>query len=132
MTKIVYEPDRLRLRMEGHAGAGAEGEDLVCAALSMLGMTLERRVTELAEHGFPVVTLTEDLELTALAVAGSGRVVYAHDAVTYDEYPTTVRMAARQLSRWCFGQAECMRGYAHRLFGSFFRRGYLQPGGICL
>ena len=84
----------------------------------------------LAEHGFPVVTLTEDLELTALAVAGSGRVVYAHDAVTYDEYPTTIRMAARQLSRWCFGQAECMRGYAHRLFGSFFRRGSLS--GFCM
>ena len=56
MTKIVYEPARLLLRMEGHAGAGAEGEDLVCAALSMLGMTLERRVTELAEHCFPSVS----------------------------------------------------------------------------
>ena len=84
----------------------------------------------LSEHGFPIVTMTEDLELTALAVAGSGRVVYAHDAVTYDEYPTTIRMAARQLSRWCFGQAECMRGYAHRLFGSFFRRGSLS--GFCM
>ncbi len=84
----------------------------------------------LAEHGFPIVTMTEDLELTALAVAGSGRVVYAHDAVTYDEYPTTIRMAARQLSRWCFGQAECMRGYAHRLFGSFFKRGSLS--GFCM
>ena len=84
----------------------------------------------LCEHGFPIVTMTEDLELTALAVSGSGRVVYAHDAVTYDEYPTTIRMATRQLSRWCFGQAECMRGYAHRLFGSFFRRGSLS--GFCM
>ncbi len=56
MTKIVYEPARLLLRMEGHAGAGTEGEDLVCAALSMLAMTLERRVTELAEHCFPSVS----------------------------------------------------------------------------
>ena len=33
MTEIVYEPAELRLRMEGHAGAGAYGEDPVCAAL---------------------------------------------------------------------------------------------------
>ena len=56
MTKIVYEPDRLRLRMEGHAGAGAYGEDPVCAALSMLSMTLERRITELAERCFPAIS----------------------------------------------------------------------------
>ena len=56
MTKIVYEPARLLLRMEGHAGAAGQGEDLICAALSMLGMTLERRVTELAEHCFPSVS----------------------------------------------------------------------------
>ena len=56
MTRIVYEPAELRLRMEGHAGAGAYGEDPVCAALSMLSMTLERRVTELAEHCFPAIS----------------------------------------------------------------------------
>ena len=56
MTRIVYEPARLLLRMEGHAGAAGPGEDLICAALSMLGMTLERRVTELAEHCFPSVS----------------------------------------------------------------------------
>ena len=56
MTRIVYEPAELRLTMEGHAGAGAYGEDPVCAALSMLSMTLERRVTELAEHCFPAIS----------------------------------------------------------------------------
>ena len=56
MTRIVYEPAELRLRMEGHAGAGAYGEDPVCAALSMLSMTLERRLSELAEHCFPAIS----------------------------------------------------------------------------
>ena len=107
-----------------HALSSAGGS----CALNGTGWMIRREWLE--AHGFPIVTMTEDLELTALAVAGSGRVVYAHDAVTYDEYPTTLRMAARQLSRWCFGQAECMRGYAHRLFGSFFRRGSLS--GFCM
>ena len=56
MTRIVYDPAGLRLEMEGHAGAGIRGQDPVCAALSMLGMTLERRATELAEHCYPAVS----------------------------------------------------------------------------
>ena len=56
MTRIVYAPAELRLQMEGHAGAGLYGEDPVCAALSMLGMTLEKRVLELAESCFPTLS----------------------------------------------------------------------------
>ena len=56
MTNIVYAPAELSLRMEGHAGAGSYGEDPVCAALSMLGMTLERRMAELAESCFPAIS----------------------------------------------------------------------------
>ena len=55
MTRIVYEPAEQRLRMEGHAKAGLYGEDPVCAALSMLSMTLERRMTERAGQCFPTV-----------------------------------------------------------------------------
>ena len=56
MTRLVYAPAELRLEMEGHAGAGVYGEDPVCAALSMLGMTLEKRVSELAETCFPTLS----------------------------------------------------------------------------
>ncbi|MCR5577219.1 MAG: ribosomal-processing cysteine protease Prp [Oscillospiraceae bacterium] len=56
MTRIVYDPAQLRLEMEGHAGAGVYGQDPVCAALSMLGMTLEKRVSELAESCFPTLS----------------------------------------------------------------------------
>lgn len=56
MTRIVYDPAALRLEMEGHAGAGMYGQDPVCAALSMLAMTLERRVTELAESVYPTLS----------------------------------------------------------------------------
>ena len=44
MTRVCYDRAGLLLRMEGHAQAGPEGQDLVCAALSMLMMALERRI----------------------------------------------------------------------------------------
>lgn len=42
MTKIIYRPDDLDLVVEGHAGKAKKGEDLVCAAVSTLTMTLEQ------------------------------------------------------------------------------------------
>ena len=55
MTGIRYDREALRLEMEGHAGAGEKGADLTCAALSMLMMTLERRMQERAEMTMPAV-----------------------------------------------------------------------------
>ena len=56
MTRICYDRAGLLLRMEGHAQAGPEGQDLVCAALSMLMMALERRMQERAEAALPVIS----------------------------------------------------------------------------
>lgn len=55
MTRVRYDRAGLRLEMEGHAGAGAKGTDTVCAALSMLMMTLEARCLERAEQTLPVL-----------------------------------------------------------------------------
>ena len=40
MTKILFEPEALHLRIEGHAGSAEKGEDIVCAGVSALGYTL--------------------------------------------------------------------------------------------
>ncbi|MBQ6398248.1 MAG: ribosomal-processing cysteine protease Prp [Oscillospiraceae bacterium] len=40
MTRVLYEPNKLHLRIEGHAGSAPKGEDLVCAGVSALGFTL--------------------------------------------------------------------------------------------
>ena len=56
MTRILYEPEALRLSMQGHAGAGPKGEDLVCAALSMLMLTLEARCREREEDCLPTLS----------------------------------------------------------------------------
>lgn len=55
MTRVDYEPSSLSLTVEGHAGAGKRGEDLVCAALSILTATLEAAVLDRKERLLPAV-----------------------------------------------------------------------------
>lgn len=55
MTRVRYDRSELCLEMEGHACAGPAGADLVCAALSTLMMTLERRMEDRAERTLPVI-----------------------------------------------------------------------------
>ena len=47
MTRVRYDRAGLRMRMEGHAGAGEYGRDIVCAAESILMLVLERQLQEL-------------------------------------------------------------------------------------
>lgn len=69
------------------------------------------------EHGYHPCTVTEDLEMTAIAALESSRIGFAYDAVTYDEYPNSLLKVFNQLPRWVYGQVECMRKYAPSLFG---------------
>ena len=46
MTSVIFEPERCRISISGHSGAGAPGEDLICAGISALWMALEKRLTE--------------------------------------------------------------------------------------
>lgn len=40
MTKITYDSKELVMEIQGHAGYAAAGEDIVCAGVSTLAMTL--------------------------------------------------------------------------------------------
>lgn len=44
MTKVTCEPQSYRITIEGHSGSAPKGEDLVCAAASILGLTLAEYV----------------------------------------------------------------------------------------
>lgn len=46
MTKIIYDESNNVLEISGHAGAGEPGEDLVCAAVTILMRTLEASVMD--------------------------------------------------------------------------------------
>ena len=48
MINIIYDRPAKRLTATGHAGQGAEGHDLVCAAVSALVLTLASNVATLA------------------------------------------------------------------------------------
>jgi len=49
VTKIIYDRQGPSLSMEGHALSGKIGEDIICAAESMLLMCLEKRLMDLGE-----------------------------------------------------------------------------------
>ena len=55
MTRVSYDRAGLRLEIEGHAEAGPKGADLVCAAVSMLSLCIERRMREREEKRMPVI-----------------------------------------------------------------------------
>lgn len=52
MIQVTYCREIHRLTMEGHAGAGELGHDLVCCAASMLAHTLGANVQHLEEQGY--------------------------------------------------------------------------------
>lgn len=50
MTRVRYHPEEYHLSVEGHAGAGAYGEDVVCAGISVLSFTLIQAAEEFNMH----------------------------------------------------------------------------------
>ena len=55
MINVIYHRQYNRVTIEGHAGAGPEGHDLVCSAVSALALTLAGNITYMeaqeAVHG---------------------------------------------------------------------------------
>lgn len=45
MIKVIYHRQYNRVTVEGHAGCGPEGHDLVCAAVSAIALTLAGNVS---------------------------------------------------------------------------------------
>lgn len=76
----------------------------------------------LAETGYPVKTLTEDMEYTILCVLKSRQIAFVEDAVIYDEQPTRLFTSMRQRKRWTAGSYLCVYSYFSRLFSSAFRK----------
>lgn len=55
-VKITNVPGYCHVQIKGHAGYGfnhqmPEGNDIVCAAISMLGQTLAQRIIQMSEEG---------------------------------------------------------------------------------
>lgn len=52
MITIRYDKKKLCLELEGHAGAGVPGQDLVCCAASILVYTLAANVRRMRSRGW--------------------------------------------------------------------------------
>lgn len=49
MIKVIYDRDKTRVSIEGHAESGEKGHDLVCASVSILAYTLASFVQNMKE-----------------------------------------------------------------------------------
>lgn len=49
MTKITFKPNEYELTIEGHAGHGKKGKDIVCSAISILFYSLVKSLSECHE-----------------------------------------------------------------------------------
>ena len=58
---------------------------------------------EIIRNGWNYTSLTEDRALSADAVVNGYDITYNHDAVFYDEQPTSLHIAMRQRIRWSKG-----------------------------
>ena len=62
MILVNYDRSNNRLTVEGHAGSGEPGRDLICASASILALTLGANVGHMADSGCvtePIVKLEE-------------------------------------------------------------------------
>ena len=62
MIRVTYYRQYNRVTVEGHAGSGPKGHDLICAAVSALALTLAGNVSymETQEAVYGVVTKLEE------------------------------------------------------------------------
>lgn len=68
------------------------------------------------EMGWDTVTLTEDLEFTALCSLKGVKIGWMPRARVYDEQPVTLRDSVIQRRRWSAGTLQCLKRYGLKLF----------------
>ena len=98
MTRVCYDEGVGRMEISGHAGAGEYGHDLVCAAASILMLTLEEALERRRELFRPGVERRPgEAVISCMASAGNeGRcrdimeTVFTGYELLADSYPDSV------------------------------------------
>lgn len=83
------------------------------------GFMVKKEVIE--KHGFNPVTLTEDIEFTAMCAINGEKIAFVEDAITYDEQPVKFGDSWKQRKRWSTGTLQCMKTYNGKLLYHFFK-----------
>ncbi len=76
----------------------------------------------LKRFGWPAQSLTEDLEMQMVYSLNGLRFSWMHDAITYDEKPSSIRVAIRQRVRWTIGHISIQRKYVFKLLKNAMKR----------
>lgn len=106
MQNIFYNKARTRSNM--------------CATINGTGFMVDKKFME---EKFKPVTITEDIELSLICVLNGERIVYADEAITYDEQPLKFKVSWKQRARWSFGIMQCCKRYSKQLLSNYFEEG---------
>lgn len=71
--------------------------------------------------GWNTLTMTEDVELTAICALNDIKIHWVHTAIVYDEQPITVLQSWDQRMRWSTGILQCFSTYGVRLLKKSIR-----------
>ena len=82
-----------------------------CCAVSGTGFGFNRQLLDQL-GGWNFFTLTEDIEFRTWCATHGIRIGYCHDAVFFDEQPTTLPLSVRQRTRWVQGGVQVSLRYA--------------------
>lgn len=74
------------------------------------------RTDVLKKYGWKTTSMTEDVEYSIQTCLRGDRVSFAIDAVCYDEQPHQLKVAFKQLCRWCTG--------SYQILGRYFKKWY--------
>ena len=78
--------------------------------------------TVLKQFGWPAQSLTEDLEMQMLYSLHGLRFSWVHEAIIYDEKPSSIKIAIRQRVRWTIGHLDVQRKYVPKFLTSIIKR----------
>ena len=74
-------------------------------------------------EGFPVKTLTEDIEYTAICSLQDEPIAFVEGATTYDEQPRDFVSSWKQRRRWSVGCLQCCHEYNWKLLKHWLKTG---------
>lgn len=76
----------------------------------------------LKETGFPVETITEDMEYSMICSLKNYTAAFLEDAVFYDEQPSSFLVSMQQRMRWTWGSYQCIQLYFRPLASASFKK----------
>lgn len=94
----------------------------VSCAVNGTGFGFSRKLLERL-GGWNFHTLTEDIEFSAWCATHGVTIGYCHDAIVYDEQPTSFAVSIRQRTRWTQGRLQVSVKYAGDLIRGILRGG---------